>query len=69
MKTLDSPRLSIATIEFRIGRDVLCTSKENLSELEGIINGEYVLVVLHDSELQQLQEILGQYVEDLTQLP
>lgn len=69
MKTLDSPRLSIATIEFRIGRDVLCTSKENLSELEGIINGEYVLVVLHDSELQRLQEILGQYVEDLTQLP
>lgn len=65
---IDSPLANIASIEFRIGADVLFTSVGGLSTLDGGINKQYVQVELNDMERQQLREILESYVDDLSQL-
>ncbi len=65
---IDSPLANIASIEFRIGNDVLFTSVGGLSTLDGGINKQYVQVELNDMERQQLREILESYVDDLSQL-
>lgn len=64
----DSPPASIASIEFRIGNDVLFTSIGGLSTLDGGIKNQYVSIELDDSERQQLRELIESYVDDLTDL-
>ena len=49
---IDSPLANIASIEFRIGADVLFTSVGGLSTLDGGINKQYVQVELNDMERQ-----------------
>lgn len=68
-ETLESPLLSIGTIEFRIGEDILSTSMGGLSVLDGVVDRENVKLQLSDLERQQLQEVIETYVTDLNQVP
>ena len=67
--SIDSPLMSIGTVEFQIGNDILSTSIGGLSVLDGVINGKYVMIELSESERQQLQELITTYVTDLTLVP
>ncbi|MBO4211038.1 MAG: hypothetical protein J5878_00080 [Oscillospiraceae bacterium] len=69
MKLIESPLLSIGSIELRIGEEVLSTSMGNLPVLDGVVGNHYVMVELSDSECQKLKALITSHVGDLTLVP
>ena len=62
---LDSPVDSVGLVEFRIGEDHLSTSMEGADLLDGVIDGEQVLVELSESEAEMMYRIISAYATDI----
>ena len=68
MTIIDSPLDRVGPLMLFLGNDVLSTYYADLSFLDGIIDGRYVVVELSDAECREFQSIIESYV-DVTQLP
>lgn len=65
MQIIDSPLESIATLQFRIGEDLLCTSMGDLGTLDGRINGNLVVLELSGEEYEAVYQIVSPYAEGI----
>ncbi len=64
-KVLDSPMSNIATLQFEIGEDYLCTSVAAIEVLSGRIGGELVAVPLNEDECEAVHRIIDQFAQDV----